>query len=282
MVTMNRNEILKADLDDIVFAGRNQEYGAYVLRKKYSKHVVRAAIGATVVLLLLVFYPLIASSLQSLLKSNKDDELLMKEVTLAEPPPLDPNTPPPPPPPPPQAPPPTATIKFVPPIVKKDEEVLEEPEDVIPPDIPDTVAIATKTQEGEKYDGVAEVVEEPAPPVEAVEAPAEDVNKVYTFVEQQPEYPEGTAALMKWIASNLTYPAIARENGIEGTVYVGFVVEKTGAITDVTVKRGVVGGKVLDDEAVRVVKQMPKWKPGKQNGREVRVLFTLPVKFKLS
>lgn len=281
MVTMNRNEILKADLDDIVFAGRNQEYGAYVLRKKYSKHVVRASIAAVAILLLLVFYPLIASSLSNLLKSTQEDDLLLKEVILAEPPPLDPETPPPPPPPPPATPPPTATIKFVPPVVKKDKDV-EQEEEVVPPDIPEDVAIATVTQEGEKFTGIEEVVEAPPPPEPEPEAPKEDVNKVYTFVEQQPEYPEGTAALMKWIASNLTYPAIARENGIEGTVYVGFVVEKNGAITDVTVKRGVVGGKVLDDEAVRVVKQMPKWKPGKQNGREVRVLFTLPVKFKLS
>ncbi len=277
---MNRNEILKADLDDIVFAGRNQEYGAYVLRKKYDRQIVRSAIWGTLVLLLLVFYPIIASGLQSLLQSE-EDELLMKEVVLAEPPPLDPDKPPPPPPPPPAAPPPKASIRFVPPVVKKDEEVKEEEEEVIPPDIPDDVQIADKTQEGERTTDLVEP--EPEAPVEAVvEEPKEDVNKVYTFVEQQPEYPEGTAALMKWIGSNLTYPAIARENGIEGTVYVGFVVEKNGSITDVQVKRGVVGGKVLDDEAVRVVKKMPAWKPGKQNGRAVRVLFTLPVKFKLS
>jgi protein TonB len=279
---MAQSNVLKADLDDIIFEGRNKEYGAYVLRRKYDRQLLLSALGGTILLLLIVFYPVIAGRLKALLAETEKDDLELKEVTLAEVPPLDPDAVPPPPPPPPAAPPPKATIKFVPPVVKKDEEVQEEPEEVIPPDIPDDVAISTKTQEGEKVTGLEEVVEE-APPVEIVEEkPKEDVNKVYTFVEQQPEYPEGTAALLKWINSQLKYPAIARENGIEGTVYVEFVVEKTGAITDVLVKRGVPGGAMLDEEATRVIKQMPAWKPGRQNGNPVRVRFTLPVKFKLS
>jgi protein TonB len=101
-------------------------------------------------------------------------------------------------------------------------------------------------------------------------------------VEQQPEYPEGTAALLKWINSQLKYPAVARENGIEGTVFVEFLVEKDGSIQEVVVKRGVPGGTMLDEEAIRVIKQMPVWKPGRHNGNPVRVRFTLPIKFKLN
>lgn len=108
----------------------------------------------------------------------------------------------------------------------------------------------------------------------------EDIT-VYTFVEQAPEYKYGQTALYKWLYRVLTYPAFAIEHGIRGTVLVTFVVEKDGSITDVAVKKGIVGGKVLEEEALRVVKQMPKWKPGKQNGSLVRVLYTLPVQFKI-
>jgi periplasmic protein TonB len=88
--------------------------------------------------------------------------------------------------------------------------------------------------------------------------------------------------MFKFLQSNLKYPAVARENSVEGTVYVGFVVEKDGSISNVTVKRGIAnGGGGCNDEAVRVVKMMPKWKPGKQQGKAVKVNYTLPVKFKL-
>ena len=99
------------------------------------------------------------------------------------------------------------------------------------------------------------------------------------MVEQKPEFPDGEAALFKYLSSNIKYPAIARENGVEGTVYVGFVVNTDGSITDVTVKRGVGAG--CSEEAVRVIQGMPKWKPGRQQGRAVRVAYTVPVKFKL-
>jgi protein TonB len=94
-----------------------------------------------------------------------------------------------------------------------------------------------------------------------------------------PEFATGQAAMFKYLSENIKYPAVARENAIEGTVYLGFIVDADGNITNVTVKRGVSGG--CTEEAVRVVSGMPKWKPGKQQGRAVKVNFTLPVKFKL-
>ena len=127
---------------------------------------------------------------------------------------------------------------------------------------------------------------------------------VFTIVETQPEFPEGMQAMFKWLGSNIKYPALARINRIEGTVYVGFIVEIDGSISNVTVKRGVKGvvrdtitimemngvkgNKViekedhsLDIEASRIIATMPKWKPGKANGQPVRVAYTLPIKFKL-
>jgi protein TonB len=103
--------------------------------------------------------------------------------------------------------------------------------------------------------------------------------QVFLAVEQQPEFPGGESALIAYIAKNTKYPAIARENNIEGRVFISFVVEKDGNISDVKVIRGIGGG--CDEEAKRVIKGLPKFTPGKQNGRPVRVQFNVPVNFKL-
>ena len=149
------------------------------------------------------------------------------------------------------------------------------------------INIETKTQEPNK-----------------VEAEKASTGTVYTVVEQNPEFPQGQAALFKWLGQNIKYPEIARRSRGEGTVYVGFVVETDGSITNVSIKRdapvivrdtvtivevnGIKGNKIVErtdyslgKEAVRVISVMPKWKPGKQKGVPVRVAYTLPIKFKL-
>ena len=118
-------------------------------------------------------------------------------------------------------------------------------------------------------------VEEPKP---VVEEKKED-NKIFEAVEQQAEFPGGMGALMKWLSNNIRYPEAAAQNDIQGRVIVKFVVEKDGSIGTVTVLKGV--DKDLDKEAIRVVKKMPKWQPGKNNGVAVRSYFNLPVTFKL-
>ncbi|QQS30334.1 MAG: energy transducer TonB [Sphingobacteriales bacterium] len=137
---------------------------------------------------------------------------------------------------------------------------------------------------------VIELVELPADVGEielpkAVEQPKiikEEEPEVFVIVEQMPEFPGGQTDLFKFLASNTHYPAMARENGIEGTVYVGFVVMEDGSISQVHIKRGLPGGGAgIDEEALRVVNLMPKWKPGMQRGKKVRVAYTLPFKFKL-
>lgn len=102
--------------------------------------------------------------------------------------------------------------------------------------------------------------------------------EVFVVVEDMPSFPGGN--VQKWIAKNVKYPVLAMENGIQGKVYIQFVIERDGSITDVKVLRGVDAS--LDKEAVRVVKAMPKWKPGKQRGKPVRVSYTLPINFQLS
>ncbi|MFN3554821.1 MAG: energy transducer TonB [Bacteroidales bacterium] len=103
---------------------------------------------------------------------------------------------------------------------------------------------------------------------------------IFTIVEDQPSFPGGDAALMQFLSSNLRYPTMAREAGIQGIVFVTFVVERDGSITDVRILRGVGGG--LDEEAVRVVRSMPRWTPGRQRGQAVRVQFNLPIRFVLN
>jgi len=103
--------------------------------------------------------------------------------------------------------------------------------------------------------------------------------EIFTVVESMPEFPGGMGELMKFLAQNIKYPPLAKESGIQGRVFINFVVEPTGAISNVKILRGIGGG--CDEEAVRVVESMPKWKPGKQRGKNVRVSYNLPVKFTL-
>lgn len=114
-------------------------------------------------------------------------------------------------------------------------------------------------------------------------APEEDEEiletEIFTVVESMPEFPGGMGELMKFLAQNIKYPPLAKESGIQGRVFINFVVEPTGLISNVKVLRGIGGG--CDEEAVRVVASMPKWKPGKQRGKNVRVSYNLPVKFTL-
>jgi protein TonB len=116
----------------------------------------------------------------------------------------------------------------------------------------------------------------PPPPKPKQEEVTEEI---FVVVENQPEFPGGNTAMMKFLSDNIKYPVIAQENGIQGRVICNFVVERDGSITDVQVVRGV--DPSLDKEAVRVIQQMPRWKPGKQRGQAVRVRFTLPVVFRL-
>ena len=122
-----------------------------------------------------------------------------------------------------------------------------------------------------------EVIEEYVAPEVVEEEVVEQ--EIFQIVEEMPSYPGGEAKLMEYVAKNIKYPQIARETGIQGRVFVGFVVEPDGSVSNVKVLRGIGGG--CDEEAMRVVKSMPKWKPGKQRGKAVRVSYMLPVNFKL-
>jgi protein TonB len=155
-------------------------------------------------------------------------------------------------------------------VVKKNEEVRDEEPITEIKDIKENVEISNANREGD----------ENAEPVvnEIIEAPVVET-KVFTIVEQMPEFPGGEGALFKFIQSNIQYPPMERDNDIQGRVIVGFVVNEDGSVSDVSVKKGVSAG--LDKEAIRVVKLLPKFKPGKQQGKAVKVAYVLPIMFKL-
>ena len=165
------------------------------------------------------------------------------------------NTPPPPPPP------PAPAVAEVLTVVEDDVE-LEQQEIISSED--DASAAQTETF-------VAPVVEE--------EEEEESAQQIFTVVEKQPEFPGGTAELFKYLNKAIKYPVIAQENGIQGRVVCSFVVNRDGSIVDIQVMRGV--DPSLDKEAMRVISEMPKWKPGEQRGKPVRVRFILPVQFRL-
>lgn len=250
--------------DEIVFEHRNKEYGAYELRKRYNKHMNTAFIIAISVFVISVSIPAIMDFLETLAPIEADTNV---ELTLVDAPPLDKDVPPPPPPPDPP-PPVQETIKFTPPVVT--EEPIDE-KDIPPPQDEIKVQVGTETKEGT---GDIELPTE-GDGKDEVEAP----QQIFTIVEQMPEFPGGEEKLFEYLGKNIKYPSMARENGITGTVYVTFVVEGSGEISDVKKLRGIGGG--CDEEAMRVVKAMPSWKAGKQNGKSVRVQYNLPIKFTL-
>jgi protein TonB len=267
----NWNSVVSPVRNDIVFEDKNKAYGAYALRKNHNRSVAIALLITGASFVFIVSLPAIIDWI-----NNKMEEVEVPvDITpldLTAPPPIDETEPPPPPPPPPPV---METVKFTPPVVT-DEEVVEEPP---PVQTEETPQISTETVEGTGEEiiipdeGTGNQVVEPV-----IEAPL-------TIVEQMPEFVGGEEARAKWIAKEIEkvgYPAMEKEGGVQGTVYLTFVVEKDGSITDVKLLRGVPGGPGYDKLALAVAKKMPPWKVGKQNGREVRVQFNMPIKFKLN
>lgn len=251
--------------EDIVFESRNKEYGAYLLRKIYSKHVVRAALIMLFLALAVIAYPYIAAYIREHTAEPVVEAPKLTTVNLDQPPPITPNQPPPPKL---DVPPPVKTIKYVAPKVTKEEVVEEE---MPTQEELKQVEVSTVTQEGTEQ----VVFEEPVQEV----VQGNDDDMIFTVVEQNAEFPGGFEALNKFLNKNMRYPPTARRMGVDGKVFVQFVVDKEGKISDVQVIKGLSAD--CDKEAVRVIQMMPNWKPGKQNGRAVKSRFVLPVRFKI-
>lgn len=270
---MEADKILKADVLDIIFEGRNKSYGAYDLRKTYKDRFVKALV-ATFGLLVLIFLATKAANY-----FNKKDtvtidvlETQMAEIAKDEPPPPPPPPPPPTPPPPPEV----NQVKFTPPKIVKDEEV--KPEEKIQ-EIKEDQVISTKTVESEnKVQIVQAPVEDKGSGV--VEAPRDDdENKVFTKVEQEAAFPGGDGAWRNYLKNNLNANVPVENDAPEGTyqVIVRFIVARDGSISDVAAETK--HGYGMEAEAVKIIKKGPKWKPALQNGRNVNAYRRQPITF---
>lgn len=276
---MSKIDLISSDWVDLVFEGRNKAYGAYRLRKSTTKRNILAMVA--VVLLLIVAFIILTvknfvdeqrakvamtqvAELTNYKQPEKKAEVKQKKVEV-EPERVVERV--------------KSSIKFTAPVIKKDEEVKPDEELKTQDELMSTkTAIGTFDVKGnDDANGevlkAKEVIAEPEPPKH------EEENIVFDIVEQQPMFPGGQTALMKYLFEHTKYPVVAQENGVQGRVTVQFVVEKDGSISDVHVLRGV--DPSLDKEAVRVVKSMPRWTPGKQNGINVRVNYRVPVLFRL-
>lgn len=271
---MDVNQLLKSDFLDILFEGRNKDYGAYVLRREYQKRLGKAMVVTLIIVLVAIGAFLLSNYLAR--QAELHPKPIVADVHIQN---VDIKNDVPPPPPPPPAPEPPKVkpqVQYTPPQVVKDNQVKPNEQ---PPDLSQikNQAISTVTKAGDVNGIDPGLVADKGTGVVAA-APSE--TKVFKFVEQMPSFPGGEDALLKYLHDHIRYPAVARENGIQGTVVVQFVVGPDGAIRDVTTVSKTLGGG-LEQEAIRVVKGMPKWIPGKQNGRAVNVQYSLPVRFVL-
>lgn len=274
---MARNiQLNSSDWCDIVFTGKNKAYGAYALRQSSSKRHILAF------LVVLIFVGVVAG-LPSLLKAVTPPKEYVQNVTdiytigqLDEPQQeeqiVEPSTTPPPP-----------TVidskKFTPPAITPDEMVdpsreLSSQEELNSSRV--IISIADVDNGNTEGVDIAEIRREQR---QIINQPPQERNQVQDHVEVMPQFPGGNSDLMRYLGANIKYPTIAAENDIEGRVVLKFVVGKDGNISDIQVIRSL--DPSCDREAIRVVKSMPKWIPGMQNGYPVAVYFTLPVLFKL-
>lgn len=272
--TMKNQTHFAPSLDDIVFEGRNKSYGAFVLRQRADQHMTYAIMTAVLFFLLVVSSPRILAwvrgessslpAIEKVITVNLDPTPVVQPVK-PTPPPASRATPPP----------MRNQIQFVPPVVVSENEETPEEANVPTTDELQNAVIGTETTEGPADGADPTLIIEASSGTEV--ASQTETDEPFTFVEQMPAFPGGTEAMYAFISRNMRYPAVARENNISGTVVLQFVISKEGEILQARVIRKIGGG--CDEEALRVVNMMPRWKPGVHNGRNVPVTLTLPVKF---
>ena len=256
---------------DLIFADKNKEYGAYVLREESGRRHLKSLLIVLAACLTLIFLPKVISSVIPSAPPEKQttevtmmdistdvpEEDQIKQIENVPPPPLL-----------------KETVQFTPPVIKRDEDVSNEV--LSQQELTESKAdISVKTVEGVKEGGVdiADLQDHKVVVQEEVKP------QIFSHVEQMPSFPGGDKAMMEWLQANMQYPVIAAEQGIQGRVIVRFVVGPDGKVSGAEVQRSL--DPSCDKEALRVIRKMPKWVPGRQNGQAVSVYYTLPVLFKL-
>ena len=269
---MAKIDLTSPEWCELIFQGKNKAYGAYKMRANSPKRhtwamvivVIIAAIGFSIPTLVKLATPKQKEVMTEVttLSQLEEPEVKQEEFKKVEP----------------VAPPPAlkSSIKFTAPVIKKDEEVRDDEEIKSQEELTSTkVAISIADVKGNDEVNGADIAD-----LKQVVTQAAEPEKVFDMVEQMPTFPGGQQELMAYLGKNIKYPTIAQENGTQGRVIIQFVVERDGTISDVHVARGV--DPYLDKEALRVINQMPKWKPGElDDGTKVAVRFTIPVMFRL-
>ncbi len=268
---------------DLVFEGKNKDFGAYALRKASAKRHNRAMLVILIVLLIVAVLGLLANTVLQKAEQRPEDQIEQamvdytdnaeeeepeepeqQRVEEQQPEALPEEI--------------LNTVKATELQITRDEEVVEEIKSQDELKDTDTAVGTTDFDKGTDDLNVVREHKEEVIVEEKKPEPVDD-NQVFTVVEQKPQFPGGEAALLKWVSDHIRYPAMAQENNIQGRVTVQFVVTKTGKVGEVKVIRS--KDPDLDKEAVRVVKALPDFVPGKMNGHAVNVWYTLPVTFKL-
>ena len=270
---METNKILSADLLDILFEGKNKEYGAYELRKTYNKRITLALIITAVIALLIFVGSVVAKNIQD---NNSTKLLEVKDLSLEQ---VQKEDKPPPPPPPPlklPPPPPIQTIQFTPPKIVKDEEVVKPPVENVKIE---EAKVDVKTVEGTKDVGiVAPPVEEKSQAIEAPKVVAAEEDKVFTKVEIEASFPGGDAGWSRYVKKEIeSHIDELTEAGQSGQCRVRFIVSKDGTVSDVVALT--MKGSKLAEVAENAIRKGPKWTPAQQNGRHVNAYREQPVTF---
>lgn len=276
---MSKIDLIDNSWVELVFENKNKAYGAYQLRKETGKRNVKAMIIVFATIAAIIFAAWAKVAIEnampkkvaietdvelSKLAQKKEAKVERKEPVKVE---MEQKV----------VEKVKSSVKFTAPEIKNDKDVKPEDELKSQDDLAKTnTAIGSFDVKGND-EAEGEVLK--AKEVIAEEKPKEEETKVFDVVEQMPQFPGGQQALFEYLSKNIKYPVIAEENGVQGRVIVTFVVERDGSITDVKVVKSV--DPSLDKEAQRVVKAMPHWIPGKQNGSAVRVKYTVPVTFRL-
>lgn len=272
-------DVYRSEWLELVFANRNHEYGAYELRKNYSHTLNKALIAASFLFTSVICLPMLLYHLKEKPAAMSDFPVLppMKETVVdlsrikqVEPAEAAPKA----------EPVKIKTTRFVPPRVVVASQVTEEMPEIR---ALQATTIATHTQEGIEVASSISPVQTDGTggngnSVNGSDNSGNDV-EVFVTVEKFPEFQGGMEGFAKYLRKNLRYPASAAESNISGRVYLSFIVEKDGSLTDIKVLKGIGFG--CDEEAVRVLKKSPAWTPGIQNKQKVRVQYTLPIVFSL-
>lgn len=275
---MKEENSYKGDMLDIVFENKNKAYGAYQLRRTYANSLSRATAFALLLIVVLLALPKILNAFRKLVPDAKALEVearINKSINIEAKP---------------KAPEPRAatpkqfptrpTIRFVPPVIMENDKVKDDDNQTVTEDFFDTnTDVGVKTSDGNA--NAEPSPDEPPTDFIDIEEPKVNAEKTYEMfdIQKPPGFPGGDAGLVKFLSQNIVYPDLAKESDIQGIVVLSFVVNKDGTVGDVQIVREIGGG--CGKEAVRVVKNMPKWSAGEANGHPVKVRFTLPVRFRL-